>query len=258
MASQLDRLGANRMILALEFLRPVPAGGRADRGAGAVAVSGVQGVRVSVPRPGYHRWSVEDDERLRVGYRLGETAELIAVALNVTLFAVTNRAKKLGQGHWRMGRTLEQRFWDYVSCEPNSGCWLWEGACDRKGYGQLRIANRKGRLATHISLELRGRKIPSGMQACHRCDVPACVNPDHLFVGTPLENTADMISKGRVRLAPVRGSRVGGAVLTELDIPVIRARLARGETLRGIAASYGVTEAAISCVKLKKTWRHVE
>jgi acyl-CoA synthetase (AMP-forming)/AMP-acid ligase II len=96
------------------------------------------------------------------------------------------------------------------------------------------------------------------MQACHHCDVPACVNPDHLFVGTPLENTADMISKGRVRLAPVRGSQVGGAVLTEHDIPAIRARLACGETLRGIAASYGLTEAAISCVKLKKTWRHVE
>jgi hypothetical protein len=160
----------------------------------------------------------------------------------------------------RPGRPLDQRFWRYVSCEPNSGCWLWDGACDRKGYGQLRLGTGALRYATHIALELAGRELPLGMLACHRCDVPSCVNPDHLFVGTPLDNTTDMIVKGRFTYDPAlrpRGSRVGGAKLHERDIPVIRQRLAAGEALPTVAATYDVTPTAIWYVKCGKTWRHV-
>lgn len=91
--------------------------------------------------------------------------------------------------------------------EPNSGCWLWLGSIDRKGYGQIRVPLADGgnqlRVATHVSVELHGGTVPPGMCVLHRCDVPGCVNPDHLFVGTFKDNTQDMIRKGRNSPPPI-------------------------------------------------------
>ena len=104
--------------------------------------------------------------------------------------------------------TLEHQFWKHVVPEPNSGCWLWSGSTDRKGYGQLRVFIAPGlsRLtgATHVSLRLVGREVLPGMLACHHCDNPPCVNPDHLFIGTPMTNTHDAMSKGRLKPPPIK------------------------------------------------------
>jgi hypothetical protein len=97
--------------------------------------------------------------------------------------------------------TVADRFNRKWIGEPNSGCWLWLGSVSRKGYGQIRVPLPGGgnqlRIATHVALELHGGLVPAGMCVLHRCDTPACVNPDHLFVGTFKDNTQDMISKGR-------------------------------------------------------------
>ena len=100
-------------------------------------------------------------------------------------------------------------FADHISPEPNSGCWLWTGTLDLDGYPRMRNL-----LAHRFSLEIHMRKqIPDGMCVCHKCDTPCCVNPDHLFLGTNQENTADRVRKNR----SARG---------EKSIPH---RLARGE-----------------------------
>jgi hypothetical protein len=104
--------------------------------------------------------------------------------------------------------SLAERFMKKVSPEPNSGCWLWFGSIDRKGYGQIREAGgTRLRVATHVALELAGRTLSSGQQVLHHCDVPACVNPDHLFIGTPRDNTQDMLRKGRGSKPPVAKER---------------------------------------------------
>ena len=79
--------------------------------------------------------------------------------------------------------------------DKTDGCWVWNGATDGDGYGCFSYAGKSYR-AHRIALELDGRP-PGEMFACHHCDNPSCVNPDHLFVGTNKDNMVDMVAKGR-------------------------------------------------------------
>ena len=89
--------------------------------------------------------------------------------------------------------------------EPNSGCWLWIGGTKKEGYGQIvirpkRPGQRRKVKSTHrVSYELLKGPIPAGMLVLHSCDMPCCINPDHLFLGTTQDNTDDMMAKGRHR-----------------------------------------------------------
>jgi len=93
-----------------------------------------------------------------------------------------------------LSRTPEERFWEMVSRDP-SGCWLWTGAKIR-GYGVLVIDGRN-QFAHRFSYALHVGPIPTGLNVCHACDVPACVNPEHLWVGSQSDNMADKIAKVR-------------------------------------------------------------
>lgn len=79
-----------------------------------------------------------------------------------------------------------------------SGCWIWDGYLDSCGYGRTGFANEQ-QSAHRVSWKVFRGPIPKGLCVLHRCDVPSCVNPDHLFLGTQIDNIDDMTRKGRAR-----------------------------------------------------------
>jgi hypothetical protein len=81
---------------------------------------------------------------------------------------------------------------------PFSGCWIWLGAIDGAGYGHKGDGRRGRTIGAHRwAWKIVNGPIPRGMSVCHRCDVPLCVNPDHLFLGSQKDNLQDMRTKGR-------------------------------------------------------------
>jgi hypothetical protein len=130
-----------------------------------------------------------------------------------------------------------------------SGCWEWTAHKDANGYGGIGFSGKK-KLAHRVMYELRNGPIPDGACVCHSCDNPACVNPDHLFLGSHAENMADMASKGR---AP-KGETHVAAKLTEADVLAIRAETG---TQQEIAAKYGISTSQVSRIRLGQTWKHV-
>jgi hypothetical protein len=99
--------------------------------------------------------------------------------------------------------TLKIRIERFSIPEPNSGCWLWTGSPVGIGYGRIR-ANGRHWLAHRASWRVHRGRIPRGRCVLHRCDTPACVNPDHLFLGSLKDNAQDALRKGRNFFATTR------------------------------------------------------
>lgn len=116
--------------------------------------------------------------------------------------------------------------------------------------------------ASRFSWILHNGPIPDGLFVCHHCDTPKCVRPDHLFVGTAADNSADMVSKGRSRGAyapnPPRGVRQWAAKLDDDKVRQMRLLRSQGMEYRPLAAMFGVTMRAAWTAVNRVTWAHVE
>ena len=130
-----------------------------------------------------------------------------------------------------------------------SDCVEWTGSYTAYGYGKTGTGKRAHRAAW----EAANGPIAAGLNVCHKCDNPACVNVDHLFLGTTADNVADRQAKGRQS----KGSHRPAAKLSEQDVALIRALLGGGMQGTKLAELYGVTPALISSINCGKSWRHV-
>ncbi len=134
-----------------------------------------------------------------------------------------------------------------------SDCIEWHGARKPDGYGVTSVNGRTHR-AHRVAYENAHGPIPEGMFVCHTCDNRGCVNPGHLWLGTPSDNMRDMAEKGRARGA--RGEEHHSARLTADDVRAIRARLGSASQ-KELAVEYGVSKSAISKVATGRLWSHV-
>jgi len=135
------------------------------------------------------------------------------------------------------------RFWSKVDRYPYPGCWLWTASVLVDGYGQF----EHGLRAHRVAWELLNGPIPVDTSICHTCDIPLCVNPEHLFLGSQADNSRDMAAKGRARHSK----------LTPAEVRMIRtSRLNRGDGRR-LAARLGVHPQTISRVRTGESWKEV-
>jgi hypothetical protein len=152
------------------------------------------------------------------------------------------------------GGAVEHRFWQKVL--RSDVCWTWSAAKDRDGYGWFKRAGKQV-YAHRVSWTLHHGEIPAGLFVLHKCDNPSCVRPEHLFLGTNLDNVRDALSKGRMAVGDRNGSRlhpeklrrgesVGTSKLKDAQVIQIRLRHANGEKQQVLADAFGVSNQQVS------------
>ena len=152
-------------------------------------------------------------------------------------------------------KRLKLSFDKYVIRNEN-GCWDWKGSLSKK-YGSLQYGGKYKSISAHrASWLIHKGEIPTGIFICHTCDNPICTNPEHLFLGTAIDNVRDMIKKGRKRI--LRGEKANGAKLTEKEVIKIKELLQDNKSLTFIAKIFGVHIVTIHDIKYKKTWNHIQ
>lgn len=152
-----------------------------------------------------------------------------------------------------------KRFFSSFTVGEESECWEWSGRLNHGGYGKFSIAGRYF-VASRVSYAVHnGLHDLGGMLVCHTCDNPRCVNPNHLFLGTSLDNFWDCVKKGRVSSSSRGGdspSKRPIPKLTEDDVRYIRSEYMLLPA-QSIADKFGIHPSAVSSIAHGRSWRHV-
>ncbi len=155
---------------------------------------------------------------------------------------------------------LEKRLDLHTNKQGKNGCWLWTASITPKGYGELMRRGVGGtRLAHRLAWTIKNGPISDGLQVCHRCDIRACVNPDHLFLGTQKDNIGDMIRKGRrftgdPKKFGHKGSSHHAAKLTDAQVKAIREDQ---RSSKQIAKDFDVNDRTIRKIQNGNGWKHI-
>lgn len=136
------------------------------------------------------------------------------------------------------------RFIIYV--EKTDTCWIWKGTKNRRGYGKFCFKGNNWSIASRTSYELFKGPIEKGMFVCHLCDIPSCVNPDHLWVGSHVENILDMIEKERQH-----------SKLFPMEVVKLRKLWEQGINNAELCKMFNVTSGTVSSIIHRRIWKHI-
>ena len=159
-------------------------------------------------------------------------------------------------------KTIEERFWSKVDKTPGYGpdgdCWFWAGAKNDGGYGKITANGRRAYRAHRLSYELVHGPIPEGQCVLHRCDIRACVRPEHLFLGTVADNNKDTAHKGRIRGGQGKGSAHPKAVINERIVEMIWSLQQQGLNPTSIAQTLKLNRSTVKNIVYGGYWSHTK
>lgn len=136
----------------------------------------------------------------------------------------------------------------------NNDCWIWQGHLHH-GYGRFSI-KCKSYIASRAAYILFKGKIPDKLYVCHSCDNPACVNPEHLWLGTDKDNAQDSVIKGRNYYK--KGENHPKAILKNEQVIIIKNKLKNKETITKISKEMNIAFETVKSIKKGKIWKHIQ
>ena len=151
-------------------------------------------------------------------------------------------------------KILKERFWNKVDIRGPDDCWNWTAGRMKTGYGSFRIYSRNYKSSQAVWMLTNG-KIPPGMYVCHHCDNKICVNPRHLFLGTPADNARDMWAKGRG--VSGRGILNGKTKITDEQVMELRILFQNGMPKKELADLFHICVQYVGSICQRKRRNYV-